>query len=225
MSLKASIAETAIFQRLQKAARDGIAVEDILFARQSDIDPNDVRWLRTVTRRERLLLVVRCPKAGSVAWHGILPPKRWADGHDSLGAAVKSGASGVGVHPETGHIFVSDYDMMCLWQREHLGGAFRKIFASALIQGAERGAWSVQGRQLVRIVNVGLRSKLQHGAQDDYVPPAGKKHPNVEMGTRFAAFCEGDTHYLPNAELCKDFYKRNGLPWPYNSVGQFIGQT
>lgn len=222
MALTATLAEHAAFNRLQAAARAGVPPQDIAFAQRADIDPEDVQALRQTTRRLRLLLVVRCPKHGAVAFHGTFGAKRWADGHDSQGHAVKSGVAGVGVHPETGRIFVSDYDMMCLYQRGS-GGTWQKVFASALRQGAQRGPWSVEGMRLVRWLNQGLRSPLQHGAQDDYTPPAGERHPNVQPDTRFAAFAEGETEYLPNAAACKAYYERQGLRWPYDAAGVFTG--
>lgn len=222
MSLTASIADHAVASRMRDAAAEGVSTEDIEFAMRSDVDPADVKALRETTRRLGLLLVIRCPKHGAAGWHGTFRAKRWADGHDSAGNLVKSGVSGVGVHPEHGNIFVSDYDMMSLWQRG-ADGKFHKVFASALQQGAQRGPWSVEGMRMVRWLNQGLRSPLQHGAQDDYTPPEGGLHPNVQPDTRFAAFVEGQRKYLRDAAACQRFYEKHGLHWPYDAAGKFTG--
>ena len=108
MTLKISIAEAAVHARLRQAANAGLASDDLRFAQVSDVAPEDVAALRFITKKGGLLVVMRCPKQGAVAFQGKFPPKRWADGHDSSGRLVKSGSSGLGVHPETGHVFVSD---------------------------------------------------------------------------------------------------------------------
>lgn len=219
MTLTVSIAELAAFQRLSRASGE-VGPEDARFAGQSDIGPEDVACFRQATRRLGLLIVMRCPKRGAVAFQGVVPPKRWADGHDSAGHTVKSGESGLGVHPERGNIFVSDYDMMSLWARKPQGG-YRKLFASALISGAERGKWDKDAMEAVRLLNAGLQSKLQHGAQDDFTPPHGHRHPGVKVDTRFAAFREGEASYLPDMAACKAYYGQWGLYWPYNNEGCF----
>jgi hypothetical protein len=219
MTLTVSIAEMAVFQRLSRASGRA-EPEDIRFAGQSDIGPEDVATFREATRRLGLLIIMRCPKPGAVAFHGVVPPKRWADGHDSAGNTVKSGESGLGVHPERGNIFVSDYDMMSLWARKPEGG-YRKLFASALISGAERGRWTKEAMDAVRLLNAGLQSRLQHGAQDDFTPPHGHQHPGVKPDTRFAAFREGEAAYLAGMAACKAYYGQWGLYWPYNNEGQF----
>jgi hypothetical protein len=214
-----TIAELAVFHRLSRAS-GRVAPEDVRFAEQSDIGPEDVATFREATRRLGVLIIMRCPKRGAVAFHGTVPPKRWADGHDSAGNTVKSGESGLGVHPERGNIFVSDYDMMSLWARKPEGG-YRKLFASALISGAERGKWDKEAMEAVRVLNTGLQSKLQHGAQDDFDPPHGHQHPGVRPDTRFAAFREGEASYLADMAACKAYYSQWGLYWPYNGEGQF----
>jgi hypothetical protein len=221
MTLKVSIAEMAVFQRLNQA-RSRVGPAEIVFAQDSDIGPEDVATFKEATQRYGLLIVMRCPKRGAVAFQGVFRPKRWADGHDSQGNTVKSGESGLGVHPERGNLFVSDYDMMSLWTRAE-GGGYRKLFASALTPGAERGSWKREAMDAVRLLNTALQSKLQHGAQDDFTPPQGGKHPGVKPDTRFAAFREGEATYLPDMAACKAYYGQWGLYWPYNDQGEFLG--
>jgi hypothetical protein len=221
MTLKASIAELAVFQRLSQA-RSQVGPAEVLFAQESDIGPEDVATFKEATRRYGLLIVMRCPKRGSVAFQGIFRPKRSVDGYDSLGNPVKSGESGLGVHPERRNIFVSDYDMMSLWTKAQEGG-YRKLFASALTPGAKQGAWQREAMDAVRLLNTGLQSRLQHGAQDDFTPPPGGKHPGVKPDTRFAAFREGQASYLPDMAACRAYYGEWGLYWPYDDGGNFLG--
>ena len=222
MTLTISIADLMVANRLRDAAHKGITTADIVFAQQSDLAPEDVRALRELTRRYQLLVVLRCPKPGAVAFHGVFRAKRWADGHDSAGKLVKSGQSGLGVHPETGNIFISDYDMMSLWSRSDSGG-YRKLFASATEMYAERGPWSKEAMATVRLLNGALLSPLQHGAQDDFTPPSGKTHPGVSAETRFCAFREGEPTYMQGMAACADYYRQWGIYWPYDASGRFIG--
>ncbi|MGA3397935.1 MAG: hypothetical protein ABSC95_01845 [Acetobacteraceae bacterium] len=220
MTLKVSIADMMVANRLRDAVGQGVSPADIRFAQESDLAPEDVRALRQITQSYRLLIVLRCPKRGAVAFHGVFRAKRWADGHDSAGNLVKSGVSGIGVHPETGNIFVSDYDMMSLWVRTDAGG-YRKLFASALEMHAERGPWSKEAMATVRLLNGALTSPLQHGAQDDFTPPPGKRHPGVSADTRFCAFREGEASYLEGMAACAAYYQKWGLYWPYDADGGF----
>ncbi|WP_342165035.1 hypothetical protein [Methylobacterium sp. SD21] len=218
MTLKASISEMAVSNRLSQA-RSRVKTADIAFAQISDIGPEDVAALKEATERQGLLVVMRCPKPGAVAFQGVFPAKRAVDGYDSKGSVVKSGESGLGVHPERRNFFVSDYDMMSLWATAG-GGRYRKLFASALTPTSR--SWSRQAMDAVRLLNMALQSKLQHGAQDDYTPPSGKTHPGVSPYTRFAAFREGEATYLRSMGECKAYYGRWNLYWPYNDAGEFL---
>lgn len=220
MTLTTSIADLMVASRLAGAARAGVAAADITFASRSDIAPEDVASLRATTRAHGLCIILRCPKVGAVAFHGIFRPKRWADGHDALGNTVKSGASGIGVHPEGGNLFVSDYDMMSLWAKAP-GGGYRKIFCSSTVPGRERGHWPREALETVRRLNVGLVSPLQHGAQDDFTPAPHHPHPGVSRDGRFAAIREGEATYLEGMAACAGFYAKWGLYWPYDAAGHF----
>jgi hypothetical protein len=220
MTLRVSIADILVANRLRDAAAAGVKPADVMFAQQTDLAPEDVRTLRAATETFKLLIVLRCPKRGAVAFQGVFRPKRWIDGHDSAGNPVKSGVSGVGVHPETGNIFISDYDMMSLWVSNDAGG-YRKLFASALKMGAERGAWTKEAMDAVRLLNRALLSPLQHGAQDDFTPPPDHKHPGVQRDTRFCAFREGEATYMEGMEASAAYYRKWGLYWPYDAGGGF----
>lgn len=213
--LTAKIAELGIYNRLRDAAAARLPPADIAFAQQSDIDPEDVGTFRMATRQYGLIVIVRCPKRGAVAWHGTFDPKRCEDGHDIFGNPVKSGVSGIGVHPERGNVFISDYDMMSMW-RKFEGGGWRKVLARDIDRGGEVQIYT-------KWMNGKLRSPLQHGAQDDFVPPPGAQHPNVAEDCRCAAFMEGEAVYLPDRRATQSFYVKQGLkPWPYDQQGKFI---
>lgn len=213
--LKASIAELGVFRRLSDAGHSRLPPQDIAFAQRSDIDPADVGCFRDATRQYGLIVIVRCPKRGAVAWHGTFDPKRCEDGHDIDGNPVKSGVSGIGVHPERGNVFISDYDMMSMWRRIQ-GAGFRKVMAKDIDEGGEVQIFTDW-------MNGKLRSPLQHGAQDDFVPPEGKGHPNVAADCRCAAFIEGTAVYLHDRRSVRSFYEQHRLePWPYDQAGVYI---
>jgi len=213
--LRVPIAELGVYNRLRDAAHSRVPPADIAFAQKSDIDPADVTCFRMATAKYGLIVIVRCPKRGAVAWHGTFDPKRCEDGHDMFGNPVKSGVSGIGVHPERGNVFISDYDMMSMWRRI-TGGGFEKVNAKDIDKGGD-------AQHYVGWMNGKLRSPIQHGAQDDFVPPQGKPHPNVAADCRCAAFVEGEPVYLPDRKATHAFYVKNGLkPWPYDQDGRFI---
>ncbi len=222
MTLKASIADIMVANRLRGAAAAGVSAADILFAQSTDLAPEDVATLRATTRAHGLCLVLRCPKKGAVAFHGVFPAKRWADGHDAMGNRVQSGVSGIGIHPERGNIFVSDYDIMGLWVAA-AGGGYRKIFCSSTVPGRQRGHWPREALETVRRLNTGLTSKLQHGAQDDFTPAPNQGHPGVSGDGRFAALREGTATYIEGMAACAAYYAQWGLYWPYDGQGRFTG--
>ena len=67
-----------------------------------------------------------------------------------------------------------------------------------------------------------LKSRFQHGGQDDYDSP---DNPGVGIGDgrtapdRFAAFERGEARYFANPALVKAFYEKRGLDWPYDGSG------
>jgi hypothetical protein len=221
MRLTVTIAEMMAAKRISEAASRGVGPNDIQFARKTDLAPEDVRFMRETTAKFRLFVVLRCPKRGAIAFHGIFRPKRWADGHDSRDNLVKSGLNGVGVHPETGNIFISDYDMMSLWVGD--GRAYRKLFAASTVPGKVQGPMSPGARDAIKLFNSGLISRLQHGAQDDFHPPPGAPHPGVDATTRFCAFREGEMSYMEGMAACAAYYAKWGLAWPYDADGRFTG--
>jgi hypothetical protein len=192
------------------AGADGL---DLKLSEQSGMDARDIMFLRGFTRQEGLLIVFRCPKPSARAFHGTLPAKTFA-------TKAKSNPGTGTVHGHGGQLMVSDYDMMSIWRHE--GTGFRKVFVSALVPGAARGAWSVQARDIVKAMNRSLVSRIQHGCQDDFLN--AEKNPGVKMADHFLAIRMGDGIYLPDPIHCENFYAAHALFWPYLSNGKHCGR-
>lgn len=205
--LKSSIQSLVEHNREGEWRRLGVPELDIAFSRLSGIDARDVGVFRDVTRRG-FLIVVRCPKATSRAWHGKVAPK-------PMSIKVKTGSSGVIVARD--RWYVSDYDLMSAWRSGSHG--FEKIFMSAE-GGATQGRWSGEAQALAIDLNRRLASRIQHGCQDDFHSPS---NPGVKADDRFAAFRQGSADYLADPPACAHYYARLGLHWPYDRAGKFAG--
>ncbi len=205
--LKGTMQELLEHKREEEWRREGVPEGDIEFSGVSGMDASDVLAFREFTRKG-LLIVVRCPKVTARAHHGVFRPKRWA-------TKEKTGSSGLAVTKTK--IFVSDYDLMSVWQSGLKG--FEKVFISAE-GGAPHGRWTPQARRLIRELNKHLVSRIQHGCQDDYDSP---KNPGVKAGNHFAAFQEGAAEHLPDMFECERYYTKLGLAWPYDRTGKYLG--
>lgn len=206
--LTTTIQEHLEYKREEEWRREGVPEADIEFSRLSGMDAGDVLAFREFTTRG-LLIVVRCPKVTARAHHGVFRPKRWA-------TKQKTGSSGLAV-TET-KIFVSDYDLMSVWQSGLKG--YEKVFVSAE-GGAPHGRWIPQARRLIRELNTHLVSRIQHGCQDDYDSP---KNPGVKAGDHFAVFQAGSAEHLPDYLACSRYYNKFGLAWPYDDSGKYLGR-
>ncbi|MGA8351177.1 MAG: hypothetical protein WB773_25520 [Isosphaeraceae bacterium] len=205
----ATIQELMEFKREEEWRQAGIPESDIRFSRLCAIDARDVRVFREYSLGARLLIVVRCPKPTARPWHGLLPPKPMA-------TKQKTGTSGVVVTPH-GRMFVSDYDLMCIWRRGANG--LQKVFVSAT--GSDpRGPFTEEAKAIVRQLNGQLVSRIQHGCQDDY---HSAKNPGVKPNDHFAAFSAGMAEHLSNSKECSLYYAKNGLTWPYDDDGKYVG--
>lgn len=205
--LKGSIQDLLEYKREEEWRGQGVPEGDIEFSRFSGMDAGDIRVLREFTTRG-LLIVVRCPKVTARPHHGIFGPKRWA-------TKEKTGSSGLAVTKT--RIYVSDYDLMSVWQRGLKG--FEKIFISAE-EGAAHGRWTPEARRLIRELNRHLVSRIQHGCQDDFDSP---KNPGVKAGDHFAAFQAGSAEHLTDMFECERYYRKFGLAWPYDRTGKYLG--
>lgn len=222
MGLTYNIQEAMELQRETEALYAGVPQRDIALSRLCGIDARDVRTFRESSAKG-LLIVVRCPKVTARAWHGLIPPK-------PISLKDKSGDSGVVAErtrklpsgetvTEKIAMRVSDYDLMSLWR--HGGAGWRKVLASAA-NGADRGPYSPEATVIIKELNRGLVSRIQHGCQDDYCSP---KNPGVKMGDHFATFCHGVAAHHANPAVCKSFYERNTLVWLYDTTGSYLLDT
>lgn len=189
------------------AGADGM---DLGLSRESGMAAQDIMNLRRFTASQGLMIVFRCPKRGVRGFHGTLPAKTWA-------AKSKTNETGT-VAGHGGIMMVSDYDMMSMWKR---GAGWEKIYVSALARGASRGPWSKQAGDLVRAMNMFLLTRIQHGCQDDFY--SADKNPGVKMADYFLAIAAGDGIYLPDPVHCENFYRSQGLFWPYGHGGRHLG--
>ncbi len=202
----ATIQEIVEANREIEWKRQGVPDACIAHSRVSGMDPRDVRAMQEFSSRG-LLIFVRCPKTTARAWHGILPPKRWA-------TKAKTGSSGVVICPGE-PAQVSDYDLMSIWRAK--GPKFEKVFTSAA-DGAVRGPWLPEAHAIVVDLNKLLVSRIQHGCQDDF---KSDKNPGVKPTDHFASFCLGHIAHQSSPAECAALYKKHGLHWPYRTDGSF----
>ncbi len=220
----ATIQEHLEAARISDARSRGATPGDIQLAQLTGIDPCDVLTLGRFTCSESLLIVIRCPSAAAMGWHGIFPAKTAA-------TAAKTGESGTVVRPRTfivkpdgethirrATVMVSDYDLMSVWRSR--ASDFEKIYVSAIKPGAKKGAWPEEARALIKRLNGQLITKIQHGAQDDW---HSKGNPDVKDEHRFVAFCLGKATFLPSHRECALYYGERGLFWPYDAAGHYVG--
>lgn len=222
MALTASMAEIAVYNMLRDARHAGVGPRDTAFAARTDIGPWDVAALRQGTAEFKLLLIMRCPKVGSVGFQGKFSPKRMEHAYQKgSNAPVKTGESGIAIHPDTGEMFVSDYDLMGVWQ----GGG------SGVYMRVDTGMAPAGQNPIVDGLNAmffgsrpgELQAPFQHGGQDDLKPAPGKSHPNLKIDERCAAFREGEMTYLPGIDIIRAYYYKWDLNFPYDHSGKFTG--
>lgn len=200
-----------IGKKMAEAKAGGADGLDLLLAREAGFHGLDVMNLRNFTRKEGLLLVIRCPKRNAAAFIGDVPAK-------TMATKQKTNASGL-VYDNHGNAMVSDYDMMSVWRQT--GTGYQKIFVSAVWPpGALKGRWHVEAARIVHAMNLVLKNKLQHGCQDDWVTE--EKNPGVKLEDHFLAFQEGNPTYLRTYIYCEAYYYRFGLTWPYTREGKYV---
>jgi hypothetical protein len=208
-SLTATIQESIEFKREQEWRKAGATECDITTSRLTGMDARDIRVFRQFSETG-YLFIIRCPKVAARAMHGLFPPK-------PLAVKQKTGSSGV-VVTERGAMQVSDYDLMSVWKTSG-AGAWEKIFMSAA-NGAPRGPWTAEARDLVRNLNTRLVSRLQHGCQDDF---HSAKNPGIKSSDHFALFERGACQPIASAEYCARAYAARGMAWVYSANGLYNG--
>jgi hypothetical protein len=211
--LQVGIGEILAHQREQAARAEGASAEDVRIARATGFDPQDVMTLRRVTGAQNVLLFFRCPNLAARSLHGLLPAK-------TAVTEVKSGPSGA-VQGAQGQLMVSDYDIMSCWRLD--GAGFRKIAITATTPGAKYGAWLPEARELIRALNRHLLTRIQHGAQDDWLDSS--RNRGVKPGDAYLAFRLGVAEPLYGPEALQRAYHRDGLFWPYLPAGAHCGRT
>lgn len=226
MTLTATIGEIQAFTMLNRPGGSLVTPQERAFAARSDIAPLDVASFVRGSRAFRLLLIMRCPKRGSIGFQGVLQPKRM-DHAKRAGSSdpVKSGAHGVGVHPDSGEIFVSDYDLMSVWSAT-LSGGYAKVDTGMAPVGQNP---VVDRLNAIFFANRPRRpgrppQGFQHGGQDDLKPSKGQPHPNLGVSERCAAFRQGEMALLEGIDAVRAYYHRHALhPFPYDHSGRFTG--
>jgi hypothetical protein len=211
--LQVSIGDILADQREVAAVRAGASPSDIRYARDSGFDPQDVMTIRQITAARAVLLVFRCPNLAARSLHGLLPAK-------TAVTTAKSGTSGAVTSPG-GLLMVSDYDIMSCWRQENAG--FRKIPITATTPGAKYGAWLPEAREVVRELNRSLVTKIQHGAQDDWLD--AERNRGLKTEDLYLAFRMGVPELLTGPAALERFYKHDRLFWPYLPNGKHCGRT
>lgn len=223
MALTATMAEIAVYNMLRDAQHAGIGPGDLAFAMKSDIGPWDVAALRAGTAEFKMLLIMRCPKKQSVGFQGVFMAKRMDHAYQKGSkSAVKTGEAGLAAHPDTGEIFVSDYDLMGVWEKS--GGGYARVDTGTKPRGQN---------PVVDKLNTPFfdnrpgenRSPFQHGGQDDFKPPAGKSHPNLKISETCAAFREGEMRHLEGIDRIRAYYYEHQLNFPYDHSGVYKGPS
>jgi hypothetical protein len=85
--------------------------------------------------------------------------------------------------------------------------------------GAKRGPLTPQARAFMLEANASLRSRLQHGCQDDFLSPSNR---GVKAADTFVAFVSGQCRLLTGPSACQAFYRANHLAWPYDGAGCLV---
>ncbi len=201
------------------AQREEVSDSDVHLSRLSGMAPADIDVLCDFTRQEGLFVAVRCPKRPARYFHGKVPPK-------PAGVDRKSDPATGLILLDNGCVFVSDYDLMCVWR--HLGRRdYRKVFFSAP-DPALPTVLTSQAQALMDKLDGRLKSAFQHGAQDDY---KSARHPNVQVRSehgrlidRFMVFNLGQAEYVATATALSGIYERHlgAGTWPYDVSGRHL---
>jgi hypothetical protein len=202
--------------------REGVPEKDIELSRLSGMDAGDIRGFRKFTSQHPgYLIIVRCPKATARPHHRVFPPK------PGYASKSKSGTSGLLIYEKDAgrgdgstdtKMFVSDYDLMCIWRKTPTGYAKVTVTAEG---GRKKGRLSPEATQVVRELNwcMESRSRIMHGCQDDWL---AADNPGVKPGDRFATFNQGKTEYFDAPSKLGYYYRELHLPWPYDGAGKHV---
>ena len=226
-----TLGEMMAHARDVEARRSGVSEADIALARQAGMLPADVAALRAFTAgAPGWCVVVRCPKEAAYAWQGLFAAKIGAVSKKSGDSGVVSiqklrrTATGAPIFRDgepmiDATVYVSDYDMMGVWQ--HWRGEWQRMRITAT-DGAKRGSYGAEAAEMLRRLNRTLTTKIQHGCQDDW---ASSDNRGVKDDDAFAGFRLGEIEFLRGAAACRSFYAKHGLgTFPYHpQTGAYTG--
>jgi hypothetical protein len=172
-------------------------------------DAEDIEAIRLLCLEHQLMMIIRCPKRAARYNIGILPPKPWA--------AKKKSDPDTGIGTTT-HTWVSDYDLMSVWDAAGDGDYVK-------IRGYKdkAGNWDLRFSATLRLFNrpppKGVKHRFQHGANDDYVDHKTGKLGNPSrnfMDGRFVVFTQtAHVRYIKSIKDLERFYRVHKLHWPY----------
>jgi hypothetical protein len=210
--LKTSLHALADHSRVRQYREHHIPESDIALSTASGMDARDVQFLRELSGRRGLCIIVRCPKPDGRVLQGVLPPKPMAVKEKSKAFGVVGRGS-----PATGDVrtWVSDYDLMGIWKHE--GGRYRPLPLRNL-HGALADHSTIEARTVAALLNASLVSPIQHGCQDDFIDD---RNPGVSGKDHFAVYDRGRAQHLRGVAPCAAFYRAHGLTWRYGLSGRY----
>ena len=207
-------------------------------SRENGMDAKDAASLSEFTKRERYLIIIRCPKAAAHALHRVInrpkpvnvKTKSLADGvvrdvRETRRVIVREDGRTreVSVFKETE--YTSDYDLMCIYRVGGQGRLHKVVVAPKDKPPPDApgtpwtGAFTIEARDLMRKLNHLLVVRLRHGCQDDM---HSRFNPGVSEKDRFAAFHLGEYDFFSDREGIKNYYQRVGLTWQYGPAGAML---
>ncbi|MCG8317215.1 MAG: hypothetical protein MI976_28680 [Pseudomonadales bacterium] len=189
--------------------------------------PDDIDAFVHFTAEEQCLIISRCPNPLARGLHGRMKAKpedcKGKTTHGYIRVVDKEGR---------GDVRVSDYDLMCFYQypkgsadkpsKVHfsargIGGDTDIRFDDAGYMLIPRGSWSPLATSFLLKLNPTLKSKIQHGCQDDF---NSIHNPGIKDSDSFIAFCKGMVTFIPNPAACIAYYREKNIHWPYEEKGK-----
>lgn len=217
-SLK-NLASLSILIMEDEARKNGATEADIVISRNTGFHPLDIKVFRQFTLEYHYLFVIRCPKLDARAFIGILPAKPME---------VKEKTNAVGIVGKSDRKFsngsgekwyVSDYDLMSVHKIAANGEVLEKVFFSGGDPKNPNSPLTARAEIIKRNLNLRLKNKIQHGAQDDY---NSKFNRGVRMNEdRYIAAMLGELRPLGDGHSTRVFYQQYNLLWPYDDLGRY----
>lgn len=173
----------------------------VAVAQKTGINAIDLETLAELCRQQQFLMIIRSPGGigRSIVGIGGVPIK-------PKPASFKTEKTGGKWIKKDGTYYVSDYDLLSVWQLH--AGRYAKV-------PLPDDDWRTE--EFLMINNRELVMPFQHGANDDYLDAAGKPK-NTAIGNQFTVIPpEGAITIVEGIDKLKAFYAANGLvPWLYS---------